>query len=150
MSSDVTFHDEGLVEFLESDPYPLFRAHFEEVGMYREIDMVPNLDAYHKLEGLNKLRIYTIRSKGLLAGYSVYMMDDSLHHKGSIQARHDLMYISPDLRGYAISFFNYCHDALKLSGCDVAYMAVNPQRNFSRLLEFLGYNLHEFIFSRRL
>ncbi len=85
-------------------------------------------------------------------GYQVFFLKANAHYKSSLQAVQDILFLDERIRkgftGYR--FIRYCDEKLKDEGVQVVYQHVKSKHDFGRVLERLGYELQDLIYSRRL
>lgn len=98
---------------------PLFRKHWEEVGMDRD-KIALNVD-YGRFLGLDKagvLPCYTARQPaaqgGALAGYAVFLATPHLHYMDHVFAYCDVVYLADRGPGAALRFFDYFIEDMRL------------------------------------
>lgn len=112
----------------------------------------PAVDQYRLLETHGQLRIYTVRADSEVVGYAIYLVAPALHYCKSLQARQDVLFLAPEYRfdGTGRKLIEFACERLRLDGVQVVYQSVTPEHNLGPLLEQLGYELSELIYTRRL
>lgn len=131
----------------------LFGAHYQEVSHNPDIPLAPDNDRYEMLARNGRLRIYTVRSDSQLIGYAVFIVATGLHYSGSLQAKQDILFVDPSSRGRGagIKLLRFADAALAAEGVQVVYHHVKlAHPALGRLLEHLGYEPVETVYSRRL
>lgn len=144
------FQREKLSPELFSEVLPLLSAHYREVAHYQDIEFDPDMEGYEKLEKAEMLRIFTCRDEGELVGYAVYMVSRNLHYKNSKQAHQDILYVKPEKRGVGHRLVRWADEQLRLEGVQVVAQHTKAKHNFGPMLEWLGYELMDHIYVRRL
>lgn len=144
------FQRESLGE-AASDILNFSNDHYKEISKFLDIALDPDFDKYAKLEKLQSLLVFTARQdSGELIGYATFIIGHHIHYKNSKQASQDLLFFARPYRGYSVSFIPFCDEQLKQAGIDVVRHSVSTRNDFSKLLIRNGYQLDEFIYSRRL
>lgn len=144
------FQREKLSPELFSELLPLLSAHYREVAHFQDIEFDPDMESYAALDKTERLRIFTCREEGELVGYSVYFISQSLHYKKSKQAHQDILFVHPEKRGVGHRLIRWCDEQLRLEGVQVVYQHIKAKHNFGPMLEWLGYELVDHIYARRL
>ena len=131
---------------------PLIAAHYDEIATYKDIPLRPNWDAYHRAEVAGILRIYTARFMDRLVGYSIFLVTPALHYETSVQANEDVLFILPEYRKgrVGMNLIRYADESLEREGVQVLRRHVKARHDFGPLLERMGYQLEDYMFSRRL
>lgn len=130
---------------------PLLAKHFHEIAKFKEFPPQPNVEHYTALEKAGILRIFTAREGGKLIGYSVFNVINHPHFRGATQAHEELLFLDPDQRKGMVGagMISFCDSQLKDEGVKVIYHSVSKERDFSPILERMGYELSDRIYSRR-
>lgn len=143
------------VESAESviqEGFNLIKEHWEEIAFYKEeVPLAPDYDKYRQLEESGQLFVVTARDDNdSLVGYSVYIIQQGLHYVSTKFAINDLVFISKEHRkGTAgIRLIKYAEQQLKKEGVEVIVMRVKDNKDFSKMLSFLGYDEMERTFSK--
>lgn len=95
-ADDVTFARESFASVIETLK-PLLALHWQETGDKLPFD--PDYARYGAADLAGNLRIFTVRDGGVLAGYAVIFVGSHLHHRTSVWAVSDLVWLTPRLRG---------------------------------------------------
>lgn len=137
---------EILDEFL-----PLTREAWEEVDQAKGVmEFNPDIEQYRKLNDNGYLRLYTMREKGRLVGYALYLIQPVLHCKGYFGASSDVMYIKEQYRGSGVKFLSLIQDDLKGEGVKWFSFTVKTWLDTGRLAEALGCKLFESVYQKEL
>lgn len=131
----------------------LLHAQYAELATYRDIPLDPDVEAYCRLEDQGLLRCYTARIGSQLIGYAVFLVGPSLHYRGSVQARADVVYVAPAHRHTRVGFKLLVHAdmALREEGVQVVCHHVKLSHpELGHLLLAIGYQPIETMFARRL
>ena len=131
---------------------PLFAAHWREIAHYPDIPFAPDREMYVQLDESGLLRVFTVRLDGQLAGYNAFFVKPHPHYSGSLQAAQDVLFLHPDCRnaGIGIRFIDWCDGELAAEGVQVVTQHLKAAHNHGPLLERLGYELMDLIYTRRL
>jgi GNAT superfamily N-acetyltransferase len=142
---EITTHD------LCQEMLPLFQLHYQEIAHFQDIPLDPDFDQYVQMERAGFVRTYTARDdERKLVGYAVFFVRKNLHYKNSLQALQDILFIHPDRRGFGVRFIIWCDRMLRMEGVQAVYHHVKEKHNFGPMLERLGYQLVDLIYTRRL
>lgn len=139
-------------EFID-EAFPLLVDHYNEIAHYKDIELAPDVEMYLKAQEHNKIRVYTVRDdEGKLKGYNIFFLGINMHYKKSLQAKQDIVFLDKAFRGQGIGlkFFVWCDEQLKAEGVDVVYHHLKAAHNFGPMLEKIGYELQDLIYSKRL
>lgn len=147
----MTFQEES-IESMWEEALPLFQQHYDSTAFYKDIPLEPDFDKYKYLCELGFIKLYTSRDASTkeLIGYSIYFVQSNVHHKSSMQALQDVIFIKPDRRGFGHTFIKWCDEQLKSLGCQAVYTSVKDSCNFGPLLKRQGYEKVEVVYSKRL
>ena len=143
-------------EFLATaydDIQELLRLHWEEIALNKDvIKLNPDWDQYYEAEAAGVLRGFTARDNGKLVGYFVVMVHRSMHYKDHLFANNDVIFLHPDYRkGFAgIKLIKFATECLREDGVSMLFINTKVHRPFGPVLERLGFNLIENVFSKRL
>lgn len=143
-------------EFLytvEDDAKPLLEKHWEEIAVNKDkIKLNPDWDAYRELEAQGKLKIFTAREGENLVGYFVVVVTTNLHYKDHLFATNDIIYLAPEYRkGFVgIRLIRFAEKCLKEDKVSVLVVNTKVHKPFDPVLERLGFNLTERVYSKYL
>ena len=129
----------------------MFENHFQEAGNFvGDIDFDPDVESFIKLDDANFLRVFTVREGSTLVGYCIHHVYKHLHHRNSLQAIQDAIYIAEEHRGIGKGFIEWVDNELKSEGVDAVYHYVTLKHDYSKTLISLGYEKFESTYIRRL
>ena len=140
-------------EFLsqvQSDIEPLIRLHWEEIALNQDnIKLNPDWESYANLESEGKLKIFTARDGDNLVGYFVTVLGRNIHYKDHVFASNDVIYLHKDYRkGFAgIRLIKFAKKCLSEDGISVLTINTKVHQPFDKVLERLGFNLIERVYS---
>jgi hypothetical protein len=145
---EITFNTEKFEDFyLES--VPLTEEHHKEVDLFGlELDV--NLETYLAAQDAHILKGFTVRENGKLIGYSLYFVFKHTHHRSSIHAKQDVLFIQKDKRGIGTKFIKYCEDRLRDNAINFIHQAVPAMNDWSIILERAGYRKLETAYTKEL
>lgn len=152
VASEVTFAQEDGKRILV-EGMPLFQEHWREIATHQDIELAPHVAAYEAAADSGSLKAFTARADSYkLIGYAVYFVNPSLHYMNSLQAAQDILFVRKEYRRGTVGMrlIAYADEQLRRMGVQVVYQHVKAAHNFGPLLERLGYQHVEHIYSRRL
>jgi GNAT superfamily N-acetyltransferase len=131
---------------------PLLEAHYKEIAKYQDIPLMPEWEIYEKMDEIGVMKIFTCRhnDNNELIGYAIFFVKNHIHYKTCKTAMQDILFISPEYRGKGMKFIMWCDDRLKEIGVQVVFHHVKETHNFGPMLERIGYELMDRIYTRRL
>lgn len=135
-----------------NDMKPLMYEHYHEIAKYQDIPLEPDWEAYKAMETLGILNVFTCRdteTKELL-GYGVYLVKKHLHYQSCLVAQQDILFITKEKRGQGGRFILWCDEQLRANGVNMVVHHVKATHNFGPMLERLGYELMDLIYTRRI
>jgi GNAT superfamily N-acetyltransferase len=138
---------------LKEEIKPLLNLHWEEIALDKNtIELDPNWDEYDAMAARGELHLLTARSGNELIGYYVGIVKPHLHYKNSLTAYNDIIYIKPEHRlgMTGVKLFKEIERTLKERGVQRMYMNTKEHLNFGVILERLGYNKAESIYTKRI
>lgn len=150
--ADVSFQQEFLCQARE-ECIPLIESHWEEVAVNKDhIKLNPDWEAYEKLEELGVLTIFTARHFGKLVGYFVVIVQSNIHYKDHVFASNDIIYLHPDYRKglTGVKLIKFAEKCLIQDGVSVMVINTKVKNPFDPVLERLGFNLTERVYSKYL
>jgi GNAT superfamily N-acetyltransferase len=148
----ITYQQESLTT-CKADIIPLLEDHWEEIALNKgKIKLNPDWEAYHNLEDANVLRIFTARDNGTLVGYFVVFCKAHLHYVDHIFAFNDILFLKKEYRkGFTgAKLMKFAEKCLKEDGVSVVVVNTKRHKPFDKLLEWLGYNQTENIYTKML
>tara|TARA_B110000259_G_C13926472_1_gene367060 strand:- start:559 stop:1017 length:459 start_codon:yes stop_codon:yes gene_type:complete len=140
-------------EFLgqvENDILVLIDLHYKEIALNQsKVKLNPDWDVYRALENEGKLKIFTARDNDTLVGYFVVVVGVNMHYKDHTFACNDIIYLHKDYRkGFAgIKLIKFAKKCLTEDGVSVLTINTKVHQPFDRVLERLGFNLIERVYS---
>lgn len=136
------FKEELWDEFIEGVKEHL-EEHFKEVGAFnKSLPLDPDYELYELGAKGGNYILFTIRDEDTLLGYSTWWIGPHSYHSGHDVAVSDLIWLHPEYRGGEVitSFIQWCEEELYAShGADMICINVHLERDFSGILEQLGY-----------
>lgn len=138
---------------------PLARAHWLEVALNQaDVPLDMDWDAYAALERTGHLHVVTARRGGVLVGYLVAVVRASLHNRSTVFAMFDLYYLKPEERSgwRGVGLFRAAERSLRARGVSVLHAGTKvhvsalsgKSLDIGRMLEFLGWGLHERLYRK--
>lgn len=149
----MTFQREFMSDELVDEIFPLLEQHWREIAHFQDIPLKPDWESYGKLESAGLLRVFTARdTEQKLIGYAAFFVRPAMHYMSSLQAMQDVIYVDPARRagGLGARLIIWCDEQLKAEGVQAVYHHVKAAHNFGPLLENMGYQLVDLIYTRRL
>jgi GNAT superfamily N-acetyltransferase len=127
----------------------LHQRHHKEVDLFG-LPLEVHRELYLNSERLDTGRLYTIRNQSKLVGYSMFFIFAHGHHKSSIHAKQDVLFIDKDYRGIGLKFMRYFENQLKKDGVNFIHQAVPKINDWSPILRRKGYRELETIYTKEL
>jgi len=125
---------------------PLLKAQWEEIANYREaIPLDVDFDAYRRFDEQGKLLMLMARERGLLIGYAIFFLLNTVHYKGSLFALNDVIYLRPEHRKGSAGLRLIREAELSCMEAGVVKISwhVKPTNDMQKLLELRGYKVEE-------
>ena len=141
------------IDDIYEDCQPLIEQHWKEIALNQnKIKLNPNWDAYRALEGIGAFRIFTARNEGKLVGYFAVFVEPNLHYQDHLFARNDVLFLHEDYRrGFCgVRLIRFAEKCLKADGVSVLLLGATVRRDFSVLLERLGFVKTETLYTKYL
>lgn len=130
---------------------PLLEEHYQEIATYKDIPLEPDWDMYQKLEEMSILNIFSARLEdNTLVGYAIYLVRPHIHYKSCVIAQQDILFITKEHRGQGMIFIMWCDEQLRKMGVNMTIQHMKASHNFGKMLERIGYDLMDLIYTRRL
>lgn len=160
MANDPLFAWETLDAALADGLADLVALHWEEAATDKDaFPMAPDWPGYRATERAGALKILTFRRGAALLGYNIFFVQPTLHHRNSLWAINDLIYLDPDhRRGLAgARLIREAEARLRLLGVKKIAYASKPHVHLGHgkvgatlgdLLVKLGYKHAESIFDK--
>ena len=152
LSEAITFQQERAQDCF-AEGKPLLEKHWAEIAHYKDISLDPEWQTYTSLEDAGFLRAYTLRDRGELKGYAVFLVKTNAHYRTSLQAHQDILYVDPEYRQAMLGarFLVWCDDQLRKEGVQVVHHHVKVNiLDYGPLLKRLGYEYVDAIWAKRL
>lgn len=140
-------------EDIIKDIKPLIEEHYHEIAKYQDIPLNPEWDTYQKMSDLGVLKCFSCRleDSNELVGYGIYLVKHHLHYSSCLVAQQDILFIRKEHRGgKGALFILWCDKQLKEMGVQMTVQHVKASHNFGPMLERMGYELMDLIYTRRL
>ncbi len=133
------------------EAYPLLRRHFEELGVFKDRPLEPEISTYLAACQLGRFKAFTAREEGKLVGYAGFWVKPHPQQTSVMTALQDVLYMAPEWRGRGDGkrFVNWCDTCLNAEGIRAVFHEVRPENNFSPLLTSLGYEKFSEYYVRR-
>jgi GNAT superfamily N-acetyltransferase len=150
VTNGIKYAREDLYE-VKDEAAHLLEKHWEEIALNKEkIKLNPDWNAYDAMYKSGQLGIYTARKNGKLIGYFVVVATPSLHYKDHLFAVNDIIYLDPEHRkGFVgIKLIKFAEEDLKKFGVSVFTINTKVHKPFDSLMERLGFNLIERVYSK--
>jgi len=148
----LTYQQEFLSSVQDECQY-LTELHWEDIALNKDnIKLNPDWDAYYAMEATGNLKIFTARSGSILVGYFVVVSTHNIHYKDHMFASNDIIYLHKDHRkGFAgIRLIKFAEKCLRDDGVSVLTINTKVHQPFDKVLERLGFNLIERVYSKYL
>ncbi len=133
------------------DIVPLFRNHYKEVERDQDkLPLNPDYEMYRTIEQSGHLRIFTVRYKDKLVGYSVYIVHPNLHHKDILFAVGDVLFIESEHRrgGSGVKLIIHAEAVLRDQGVKVVITHGKYDSPIRKLFERLDYEKDEMVYRK--
>ena len=146
----ITYQRETMAEALD-DMRPLFPDHWKELALNQQsIKLSPDIGRYLEMERKGGLHLFTAREDGKLIGYYVSVMQTHPHYSESLMDVSDMFYLLPAHRkGWTgVGLFAALENDLRPRGVEVMMTVIKPSHNIGPMLEYLGWNLAGYVYSK--
>lgn len=143
-------YQQEFLEQVEKDILVLIDLHYKEIALNQsKVKLNPDWALYAALEAEGKLKIFTARDAGVLVGYFVVVVGVNMHYKDHLFACNDIIYLHKDYRrGFAgVKLIKFAKACLTEDGVSVLTINTKVHQPFDKLLERLGFNLIERVYS---
>lgn len=131
----------------------MLQRHWEELALdQNEVPLSPDWGRYWDLELQGALSTIAVRERSRLVGYSIMVLTSGLHYATCSEARMDIFWLSPEVRGRwgGVRLFRAHERELRRRGVRRVYVGSKLHRDSSRLFLRLGYKPVETWFSKML
>lgn len=129
----------------------LLREHWLEIANYKDkVPLEPRWDEIYALEREGRIVTITVREKGQLIGYAMFVLNIHLHYKSLTVATNDILFIKPDKRHgrLGLRLMQEAEKYLKDIGANKITWHMKPHKDFSKLVEGMGYTHEEAIYGK--
>lgn len=143
-------YQQEFLDQVKDDILVLIDLHYKEIALNQsKVKLNPDWDVYRALENEGKLKIFTARDNDTLVGYFVVVVGVNMHYKDHTFACNDIIYLHKDYRkGFAgIKLIKFAKKCLTEDGVSVLTINTKVHQPFDRVLERLGFNLIERVYS---
>jgi|TARA_R110000851_G_C12785528_1_gene535806 GNAT superfamily N-acetyltransferase len=143
-------YQQEFLDQVKDDILSLLDLHYKEIALNQDkIKLNPDWDVYSELEQQGKLKIFTARDNDTLVGYFVVVVGVNMHYKDHTFACNDIIYLHKDYRkGFAgIKLIKFAKKCLTEDGVSVLAINTKVHQPFDKVLERLGFNLIERVYS---
>lgn len=148
--SNVVFAEGDFWE-VKAEIGPLIEDHYEEIAMNKDkIALNPDWEGYEKVYKAGHLGVYTARFEGKLIGYFVVVASPHMHYKDHVFAVNDIVFLEKQYRKSMVgaSMMKFVEEDLKSKGVSVMVVNTKVHQPFDGLMEHLGYELAERIYTK--
>lgn len=145
MICEVSFAREKISSELIDGLVPLAVDNFRETGFFQNFKLEPDFTVYTLLEQADVLRVFTVREDDRLVGYSIFTVAQHTHFKSVLQAKEEVIYLTPESRKGTTGprFIEWVDKALEDEGVNLIIRCVSELRDWSPVLLRKGYQLAE-------
>ena len=108
-------------------------------------------DKYATIDSLGIFHLVTAREAKQLVGYFLVLVQPNPHYKGQgLMAFTDMYYLLPEFRGggNSLKLFSFMEKTLQEKGVVKIITSHKIHRDHSRMLNFLGYNASDVVYSK--
>lgn len=147
---NITYQQE-LYSDIALEIQPLLVQHHEELDMYKDkVPLAPDWKRYKDMEERGILHVVTVRDDGVLVGYYVTMIVESLHFRFTTYGINDVVLIKPEYRnaGVGLALFRKVEELLKARGVEVMTVNMKVHSPFDSLCEGLGFDYAERLYTK--
>lgn len=130
----------------------LTRRHWEEIGHYADMPSDPDYARYQEVEAAGHLRAYTARVGRELVGYTTFFVGKGLHYRTVLIATEVATYLAPEHRKglTGMRFMKFVDTELAAEGVQVISRHVKHRRDFGPVLERMGYEVQDVVYTKKL
>jgi GNAT superfamily N-acetyltransferase len=94
----ITYQQERYSSVIK-EALPLLFRHFQEIAEHQDkIPFDPNFDFFYGLERADSLVLVTVRSHGVLVGYSMQVCGPAMHFQKTLWSTNNLIWLDPAFR----------------------------------------------------
>lgn len=145
---------ENAVDILrEAAATGMLQQHWEELALDKgEVPLAPDWDRYQLMDAHGMLSAIAVRERSRLVGYSIMVLTHGLHYRDCSEARMDIFWLDPEVRGRmgGVRMFRAHERELRRRGVKRIYVGSKLHRDSSVLFRRLGYRPVEVWMSKML
>jgi GNAT superfamily N-acetyltransferase len=137
----------------EAERTGMLQRHWEELALDKdEVPLAPDWDRYQLMEAHGMLSAIAVRERSRLVGYSIMVLTRGLHYRDCPEARMDIFWLEPEVRGRmgGVRMFRAHEKELRRRGVKRIYVGSKLHRDSSVLFHRLGYRPVEVWMSKML
>lgn len=145
----LAFQVEPYLEVIE-EIKPFYPLHYDELASDKSIALNPDYAGYAWRAERGLLHTVTARQEGELVGYHISVIAPHLHYKHSLTAHVDIYYLRKDCRlgMNGVKLLQFAEETLAQRGVERIYMSTKTDADKSVILERLGFNEKERVFTK--
>jgi ribosomal protein S18 acetylase RimI-like enzyme len=151
MSKGYEFKEVVVTEYWE-ESQALTKLNYDEVEE-SSLPLVLNKEVYVELCNSDLLHTFVVLKDKELIGYTVFLTTPSLHHMSTSVATCDVIFVKKEHRRGAFiarDLIRFAETELQYKGVEWVFLNVKTKLDFSKLLERVGYNHVEKVYSKHL
>ena len=148
----ITYQQEFLTA-IRKELESLLVDHWKEIALNQDvIKLNPDWDTYEVLEQEGTLKVFTVRDDKNLIGYFAVFCRPHIHYKDHVFAYNDVVFLKAEYRkaGVGAELLRFAEKWLKEDKISVLVVNTKRHKPFDSLLENLGYNHTENIYTKLL
>lgn len=128
----------------------LIPEHYDELCVTKDFPLMPDYEAYGRLQVAGMLRCITVRNDDELIGYAIFIVQPHLHYKSCKTAFEDIYFLKKEYRQgrTGIRLFQFAEGVLKEHGVNRIIMHTKVHLDNSKLFEYLGYKHTDKLFTK--
>ena len=132
----------------------LLEAHREELTTHKHImQLKPDVSRYKLLEDAGKLiSLGVYEDDGTPIGYSINFLHANLHYSGLMMIQNDILFLDKKHRrgSIGVQILKKTEEIAKERGAMFALYHAKPNTPFQALLQKMGYDVQDIIFSKEI
>lgn len=133
-------------ETAQRDCRELIEKNYDEIALHQDkVKLDVDWDRYEYFNARGELDAITVRDRGVMIGYNVFIYTRPIHYKSTLVANSDVIYLAPEYRNAKIGsdLIDFGEDVW-MKKADMCVMHTKPEHPaLRRLLELKGYILGE-------
>jgi GNAT superfamily N-acetyltransferase len=137
----------------EAEATGMLQRHWEELALDKgRVPLQPDWRRYGEMEAQGMLSTVAVRQRSQLVGYSIMVVSTGLHYADCPEARMDIFWLMPEVRGGpgGLQMFRKHEKELRRRGVRRIYVGSKLHRDSSPLFRRLGYQPVELWLSKML